>query len=534
MTKFERHLKDCGLPVANLIDEISDPRNVADAFDYVVSHLESKEHRDKMWPRKERYCNKLVELLKSGKFRITSKDFRTIEVKDGPKHRICQEPRVFHRVGCHAIMVPFEKHSHVSLIRNTAASIKGRGMHWLHNILEEDLLADPTHMMYFYQCDIFHYYDTISQTLLKEQIRLYTTDPIALPMLDNFVELLPAGISKGLRASQSLANLHLNEIDHLMCERVSYHTVKDVEGKVTVGDGKVIIDGKEIRFHYYRYCDDMVIFAATKAELWALSDYLKSLLAKLGLHIKSNEAVRPISEGVDYLGYVTCVDDSGVERVVYSYIRKRTKQKFARRISRVKSRKRRQALIGSFFGMAAHADCRHLLKKLITPREFKKLKHKRKMKDFGTFKVPPPTLDGKKNFKGEKVTGSELDRQGIIVVDFERDMIPRREKDSYQHRLQAASAQGISPDLVEKPKTKYIIQLICNGKLRKLWTGDREIWQILEAIDKEDGFPFFAGVEIDYSGQYKKLNFVPAEKFNLRIPTDAEVDELYQKFNLTR
>lgn len=524
-------------PIRNLIDEIVDDTNLSDSFDYVVGHLESAEQRERIRPKKKLYCRKLKELLRTGSFRITQADFRTLKVTDGPKERIVQAPSVFHRTGCHAIMVPFERHAYPTLIKNTAASIKERGMHWLYQIVEEDLLAAPAGTMYYYQCDIKGYYDNISQDIMKQQVREYTSDPLVLPMMDNFITLLPTGLSKGLRASQCLANLHLNDVDHKMCERVSYHEIEDKrsdtgKGVVVSGEGKVVINGKEIRYHYYRYCDDIVIFAATKKELWMLRNYLKGLLAELGLTIKPSEAVRPISVGLDYLGYKTFTDDSEKERVVYSYIRKRTKQKFARRIKKIKSRKRRQSLIGSFFGMAAHADCRHLLKTLISPSEYKKLKHYRKMKEFGNFKINAPTLDGKKNFKGKKTSVQELDRKGIIVVDFESDVVPRREKDDYQRRLQAASAQGISEELIEKPKTKYIIQLICDGQLRKLWTGDREIWQILDQIKSANGLPFFVGVMIDYSGQYRKMNFVPASTLNLQVPNDEELDRLLNLFNI--
>jgi len=522
-------------PICNLIDEIADDRNISESFDYVVSHLESAEQREHIRPKKAAYCRELKRLLSTGQFRITDNDFRTLNVKDGPKARIVQAPTVFHRVGCHAIMVPFERHTYPTLIKNTAASIKGRGMHWLHQIIEEDLLADPDNMQYFYQSDILGYYDHISQDIMKKQVRQFTSDAILLPILDNFITLLLVGLSKGLRASQCLANLHLNEVDHKMCECVSYHEIDDAKaaaGKGVAVKGSGTLNGTEIRYHYYRYCDDIVMFGASKKELWRLRDYLKGLLEELGLTIKPSEAVRPIEVGLDYLGFVTFTDDSRSERVVYSRIRKRTKQKFARKIKKVKSRKRRQSLIGSFFGMAAHADCRHLLKTLISPSEYKKLKHKRKMKQFGNFKVSNLTLDGKKNFKGKRITGRELDHKGIIVVDFEREMIPKREKEEYQRRLQAASAQGIDIALVDKPKTKYLIQLIYNGGLYKMWTGDRELWQTLETIDAQKGLPFFVGITVDYSGQYPKVDFVDASKLNLTPPTDEEVRYLFQTFNL--
>lgn len=263
-----------------------------------------------------------------------------------------------------------------------------------------------------------------------------------------------------------------------------------------------------------------------------LRDYLKSLLEELELTIKPSEAVRPLTVGIDYLGYNTFVDDNRQDRVVYSRIRKRTKQKFARRIKEVKSRKRRQSLIGSFFGMAAHADCRHLLKKLITPNEYKKLKHKRKVKDFGELKIASTTLDGKKNFRGSKINPRELDKQPFILVDFEREVVPRREKDEYQRRLQDADLKGLSQELVEKPKSKYLCQIIYCGTLRKMWTGDRELWGILDQIEKAHELPCFMSLEMDYSMQYPKANFTSATKFGHTPPTIEELDYLLKQFNL--
>lgn len=522
-------------PISNLIDEIADDRNISDSFDYVVGHLENAEQREHLKPKRSEYCKRLKELLYSGTFRITKKDFRTLEVTDGPKKRIVQAPTVFHRIGCHAIMVPFERYTYATLIKNTAASIKGRGMHWLHKIIEEDLMADPEGMQYYYQCDILGYYDHISQELMKSQIRKYVNDTVVLPMLDNFIGLLDKGLSKGLRSSQCFANLHLSEIDHKMCELVSSHKITDTDtvvGVVGKGNGKVVINGQEIRYHYYRYCDDIVMFASNKKALWLLSRYLKQLLSELGLTIKPSETVRPISVGLDYLGYVTFADDSRQKRVVYSRIRKRTKQKFARRISKVKSRKRRISLIGSFFGMAAHADCKHLLKKLITPSEYKKLKYNRNMNDFGNFKVKPSTLDGKKNFKGRVVYPQDVDRQGVIILDFERDVIPRREREEYSKRLQTAAIQGVAGEFVEKPKSKYVISLILHGAVCKLWTGDREIWQILDQMEEEEVLPMFVGISVDYSGKYKKLNFVSASSLNLHTPTDQEFEAILKRCNI--
>ena len=106
--------------------------------------------------------------------------------------------------------------------------------------------------------------------------------------------------------------------------------------------------------YYYRYCDDGLVLGKTKAELWKIRDAVHGQMGKIDLEIKPNERVFPVEEGIDFLGYVIRPD--------YVRLRKRIKQKFARKMHEVKSRKRRRELIASFYGMTKHADCNKLFK----------------------------------------------------------------------------------------------------------------------------------------------------------------------------
>ena len=110
-----------------------------------------------------------------------------------------------------------EKYTYPMLIKNTAASIPGRGMHWLHHIVETDVKSVPELTVHYYQCDIHHYYDSIEQWRMKALIREYISDPVLLPILDNFIELLPEGISKGLRSFPEKA---LQLVLKSVCERI--------------------------------------------------------------------------------------------------------------------------------------------------------------------------------------------------------------------------------------------------------------------------------------------------------------------------
>lgn len=439
-------------PIDNLLPEVVSDCNLYESFDYVVSHLESKAQKEKYRPVRDNIIDILRQEISQGIFRITMADVKSIHVKDGPKERDCQAPKVIKRIGCHAIMVVFEKYVYPSLIKNSAASIKGRGMHWLHHIIEEDIANNGRNMRYFYKCDIKGFYDNISQELIKRDVREYTSDQLLLQMIDSFITLMPSGLSKGLRSSQCLANIHLSHIDHLMCSLV---------GSYMLGD--------ERRYMYYRYCDDITIFASDKKELWRLRDILHEEVSKLGLSIKPNEAVRPLSTGLDFLGYVNYG--------THSLLRKRTKQNAARKLANVKSRKRRQEIIGAFKGMACHADCKHLFYTLTGQN----------MKKFSEMGITYTPADGKKRFPGKMMRLSAIQNKTIEIHDYESNVKTEHGEDRYIVSFR-------------DPKTQ---------EWGKFFTASEEMKAVLDQIsDIEDGFPFETVIESEvFDGNKVKYKF---------------------------
>lgn len=425
---------DIRFPLDNLIPEIISEENMGESFDYVISHLEHPRQREMYRPKRLTIIESLRREIGAGSFRIVRSDVRDLHVTEGYKERDVQAPTVVKRVGIHAIMVVIEKYTYPTLIKNTAASIKGRGMHWLHHVVEEDLTNAPEQSQYYYQNDIHHYYDSIDQLRMMQIIRKYVSDPILLPILDSFITLMPQGLSKGLRSSQCFANLYLNEVDHEMLKYVKHYEK----------------DG-ETHYLYYRYCDDTVMLASTKKELWELRNIHIAAVARLGLEVKPSEAVRPLEDGLDFLGYV--------HYGTHSLLRKRIKQKAARKLAKVKSRKRRQEIIGSFKGMACHADCKHLFYKLTN----------QKMKKFSEMGVSYTPADGKKRFPGKTMRLGAIVNKTIEVHDYETGINTSQGEDRY----------------VVSFRDKQ------TGDWGKFFTASEEMKNILDQIsDIEDGFPF--------------------------------------------
>lgn len=473
-------------PIDNLIPEIVSGSNMYSGYDYVISHLESQEQRAKYAPDKEpkresdfrtpeeyaAYLDRQIHAAKvrdaivatlkrqivDGTFRITLKDVKTLRVKDGPKVRECQAPKIPKRIGCHCIMVIIEKYTYSTLIHNTGASIKGRGMHWMHHIIEEDIRAVPKLFTYYYKNDISHYYDSISQERMKVVIRQYISDTVLLPILDSFITLLPEGLSKGLRSSQTFGNLFISPVHHKMISMAERYFISNKDGSV------------EVRYLYYNYCDDTTIGGYDKKRLWRLRNIYVEEMAKLGLTVKPNEAVRPLTEGLDMVGYV--------HYPTHSLLRKRTKQNAARKLAKVKSRKRRQQIISSFKGMACHADCKHL---------YFKLTHHR-MQKFSEMGISYTPADGKKRFPGKVWRLSSLQNKTLENHNYEVDLKTSQGDDRYLISFR-------------DPQT---------GEWGKFFTSSDEMKNILDQIsDREDGFPFETVIQSEvFDGNKVKYKFI--------------------------
>lgn len=270
------------------------------------------------------------------------------------------------RIMASAVMNVVDKHLKKRFIRTTSASIKNRGMHDLLNYIQRDIYEDPDGTMYCYKFDLSKFYERVNQDFVMECVHKMFKDKLLISILEKFVRLLPDGISIGLRSSQGLGNLLLSVyLDHYLKDELGVR-------------------------HFYRYCDDGVVLAKSKAELWMIRDAVHEKMESIGLIVKANERVFPVNEGIDFLGYVIYPD--------HVRLRKRIKQRMARKMHEVKSKRRKRELVASFYGMAKHADSIMLFNKL-TGKE---------MKSFKDLNVAYKPEDGKKRFSGAVVSIREL------------------------------------------------------------------------------------------------------------------------------
>lgn len=419
-----------------IIEEIVDYSNMAESFNQVLRGKKRKRCRQGRYllAHREEVIQELTKLIADGSFRVSG--YREREIMEGGKLRRIQVLTMKDRIAVHAIMAVVDRHLKKRFIRTTSASIEGRGMHDLMKYIRQDLKEDPEGTRYCYKFDISKFYENVKQDFVMYCVRKVFKDKTLISLLDSFVRMMPEGISIGLRSSQGLGNLLLSVyLDHYLKDRYGVR-------------------------HFYRYCDDGVVLGNAKSELWKIRDVVHEQLEQIDLKVKANERVFPVDEGIDFLGYVIYPD--------HVRLRKRIKQKFARKMHEVKSRKRRRVLIASFYGMAKHANCIMLFNKL-TGKE---------MKSFKDLNVAYKPEDGKKRFAGEVVSIRELVNLPIVVKDFETGV---------------KTSQG---------EDRCVVAIEVDGKLKKFFTNSEEMKNILQQVSEmPDGFPFETTIKSETFGK---------------------------------
>ena len=423
----------------HIIEEIVEYSNMAESFAQVLSGTKRKKsHQGRyLLAHREEVIKELSERIASGTFHVTEKDIEEKDIIEAGKLRHIQFfKKLKNSIAVHAIMSVVDKHLKKRFIRTTSASIKNRGMHDLMKYIRRDMQKDPEGTRFCYKFDISKFYESVNQDFVMYSVHRVFKDKKLIAMLDNFVRIIPQGISIGLRSSQGLGNLLLSVyLDHYLKDRYGVR-------------------------HFYRYCDDGVVLGKSKAELWEIRDAVHEQLEQIDLKVKANERMFPVDEGIDFLGYVIYPD--------HVLLRKRIKQKFARKMHEVKSKKRRRVLIASFYGMAKHADCIMLFNKL-TGKE---------MKSFKDLNVAYKPEDGKKRFAGAVVSIRELVNLPIVVKDFE---------------VGVKTSQG---------EDRCVVSIEHNGEPKKFFTNSEEMKNILQQVSEmPDGFPFETTIKAETFGK---------------------------------
>lgn len=276
----------------NLFDKICDIDNIR------LAHKNARKRKTHYKEVKEidkdidKYCYKLKELLESGKFKNSEYEVFTKNDK-GKVREIYKLPYFPDRMVHHAIVQVVEPIWKSTLIKDTYQSIKGRGLHKAIRKIKKNVYSSKENLNYL-KIDISKFYPSIDNNILKCTIRRKIKCKKTLALLDEIINST-VGVPIGNYLSQYFGNLYLSRVDHYVKETC----------KIKL---------------YFRYCDDIVAINPEKSNLHALKHKLRDMLKIVKLSIKASNCIRPISNGLDFLGVVVYN--------TYTQLRKTIKKKY--------------------------------------------------------------------------------------------------------------------------------------------------------------------------------------------------------------
>lgn len=223
-----------------------------------------------------------------------------------------------------------------TFIASTYSCIIGRGIHACAKDVKKALSKDIEGTKYCFKLDIKKCYDSINHSILSLLIERKIKDKLVLSWLNKTIQSTE-GIPIGSFTSQYFVNIYLGFLDHYIKEvlRVKY---------------------------YFRYADDMVIFASTKEELHYIKQKIFGIIYNfLLVEVKSNYQIFPIdSRGVNFVGYIFYHNKT--------LLRKSIKIKMFKLINKYKSGKitfdELKRSFASYQGWLKFCDSKNLLRKI--------------------------------------------------------------------------------------------------------------------------------------------------------------------------
>ena len=276
----------------------------------------------------------IQNMLKNKTYKNSPYEIITRKTDNGKIREIYKLPYFPDRIIHHAIIQVVGDLWFKSLIRDTYASIKNRGIHDGVKRVKKALF-DKENTTFCLKMDIKKYYPSVDNEILKQIIRKNIKDKNLLWLFDEIIDSTK-GIPIGNYLSQYFGNLYLSELDHITKAKTKY---------------------------YFRYADDIVILHKSKTVLHQLKDEIEYYLNNnLNLILKENWQVFPVEKrGIDFLGYVFFHD--------YTLLRKTIKKRFVKTVNRIIKKHNNLThteilnSIMSYYGWFKYSNCKNLQNK---------------------------------------------------------------------------------------------------------------------------------------------------------------------------
>lgn len=345
-------------PITNLYYEICSFETLYIAY---LNARKNKRYREEIL----RFSSNLEENLLKIQKELQEHTYKTGKYRKfvivDPKERLIMalpfEDRVVHWA-VYLVLNPIFKKQYIN---DSYGCIIGKGVHsatkrlqyWLRQVHRKE------DKYYFLKLDVSKFYYRVDHQVLLNIIRKKIADQEVMALLDEIINsentafglppgmgieeteerLFDRGMPIGNLSSQMFANIYMNEIDQYI--------------------------KRELRVHYYiRYMDDMIILSNSKIELQEIKEKVELFLnERLKLDLNSKTCIRPVTLGIDFVGY----------KVWNTHIklRKSTMKRMKRRLQYMKRQYESGQVelakvtetVASYKGMMQHCNSYNLRKK---------------------------------------------------------------------------------------------------------------------------------------------------------------------------
>ena len=216
---------------------------------------------------------------------------------------------------------------------------------------------------YVLQCDVVQFFPSVDHAILAGQLARHIACADTLALMDRILasgvgvlteqydmvyfpgdDLLAATRARGLPignlTSQNWGNVYLDDLDQFVKHELRCKA-------------------------YLRYCDDFLLFADDKAQLWAWRTAVVDKLAELRLTLHAERAqVFPVKAGIPWLGFRVFPDHRRLKREnVKAFAHRLRQQRAAYRAGEISLGEIRQSL-QAWIAHASHADTYQLRRSL--------------------------------------------------------------------------------------------------------------------------------------------------------------------------
>ena len=287
-----------------------------------------------------KYLEELLEEVSQKRYKVS--EYKIFHRITGGKDREIFKLPMKDRIVQHAVMNIIEPIFRENFIKDTYSSIKYKGIHAAAKRIKYFLRNYDC--CYYLSIDIKKCYPSLDKNILKQKLSKKFKDNDLLWLLFTIVDSCKNGVPIGNYTSQYFNNFYFSEFDHWLKEQ------------------------KRVKC-YIRYCDNITIISKYKYELHALLKEINIKISNLNVSIKNDYQIYDIFvKGVDVVGYII--------RKNFVRIRKRIKLNFIRKIGFMNFKNltpKQINILGSYWGIIKHGDCRALWYKYTNTHSFSEL-----------------------------------------------------------------------------------------------------------------------------------------------------------------